>query len=85
MTIRKTRYVAASDNNEAWMRFRVRLDHEDRLDAAIRAEEMTFDDRCEEKCKYTVWEVHIDLHVDEGPEQDDEWGYGPNGEIVDLR
>ena len=85
MTIQKTKYVAASDHEEAWMRFRARLDHDDRRDAAIWAEEMTFDDECEPKCKYAVWEFVVTFNVDEGPEEDDEWGYGPNGEIVDLR
>lgn len=87
MTIRKTKYVSATDSHEAWLRFRVGLYNENREEAQIRAEEMDADDECEPRCKYTVYEVHVDIHVDEGPETDqhDEWGYGPNGEIVDLR
>ncbi len=96
MTIRKTKYVAASDINEAWLRFRAGLYTEDREDSLIRADEKTADDKCEPPCKFTVYEVHVDIHVDDGPEtecqdspdwvdQRDEWGYGPDGEFVDLR
>lgn len=70
MTVRKTRYVAASDINEAWNRFRTGLYTTEREDSLVRAEEMEADDSCDEGCKYTVYEVHVDIHVDEGPEPD---------------
>lgn len=71
MTIRKTKYVAASDSTEAWLRFQAKLYTETREEAQIRADEMDADDHCEPPCKYCVWEVHIDIHVDEGPEGPD--------------
>lgn len=69
MTIRKTKYVAASDVNEAWMRFRARLYASTREEAAETAEILTDRDTCDEKCTYPVWEVHVDIHLDEGPEE----------------
>ena len=87
MTVRKTQYVAASDIKEAWLRFRSGLYSEYREVAQARAEELEHDDYCDPKCKYCVWEVHVDIHVDEGPESDpcDEWGYDDEGNPVDLR
>ncbi len=69
MTIRKTKYVAASDINEAWMRFQAKLYSTIREEAAETAEMLTEQDTCDENCKYTVYEVHVDIHVDEGPEK----------------
>lgn len=87
MSVRKTRYVAACTVDEAWLRMRARLDHDSREEAAEDAEIRTHRDACTPKCKYIVWELQTDIHVDEGPESDpdDEWGYDNWGKVIDLR
>jgi hypothetical protein len=74
MTIRKTKYVAASDINEAWMRFRAKLYSSDREDAQETAELLEERDSCDEKCKYSVYEIHVDIHLDDGPETECQGG-----------
>lgn len=69
MSIHKTKYVAASDINEAWMRFRSKLYSSSREETQETAEMLQDRDTCDEGCKYIVYQVNVEIHVDEGPEK----------------
>lgn len=69
MTVRHTAYVAGSDINEAFYRYEAGLGKEDREAAWEDARRREKGDMCDPKCRFTVWEVHVDVHVDEGPER----------------
>lgn len=70
MTVRHTNYVAASDMTEAWYRYEAGLSREDRESAWEDARRRQNGDRCDPQCKFVVWEVNVDIHVDEGPEKE---------------
>lgn len=57
--MKKTKYVAASCEHEAWLRFQAKLYEDSREDCAMSAEEMTADDKCNEKCIYLVYEITV--------------------------
>lgn len=59
--MKKTQYVAASSEQEAWLRFRAKLYENSAKDCAMSAEEMTADDMCGEQCIYSVYEFTVEM------------------------
>lgn len=67
MSETKTNYVVASDDTEAWLRFRARC-YTDELDwAQTQVEQFNADDQCDPPCKYFVYEMTLTLTKMERP------------------
>lgn len=65
--VKQIKYVAASDQNEAWHRFQAKL-YSDTLEEAHEASEDLYNhDSCEPKCRYDIYEVKVEIeNVDDG-------------------
>lgn len=65
--MKKIKYVAASDENEAWMRFRAKLYSSSKEDALETSELLADRDSCEPKCRYDIYEVRVEIeNVEDG-------------------
>jgi hypothetical protein len=59
--VKKIKYVAASNEFEAWQRFRAKLTSDTIEDARETSETLYLADSCEEKCVYDIYAVKIEL------------------------
>lgn len=59
--MKKTKYVAAANAGEAYLRFKAKLYDPSAEECALTAETLTAEDRCEEKCTYDVYEVTVEV------------------------
>lgn len=61
----KTRYVVASNEDEAWARFWVKLYHTELDYAELKVEEANADDKCDPPCTYAVYTVKVEISKNE--------------------
>lgn len=59
--MKRVKYVAASDINEAWMRFKAKLFTSEKWEAHETAELLTLRDQCEPTCEYKIYEVRVEI------------------------
>lgn len=63
----KIKFVAASDENEAWMRFRAKLTSSSVEDCLETCEILAMRDQCEPKCRYDVYQISVNIeNVEDG-------------------
>lgn len=69
MSETKTNYVVASDDTEAWSRYRSSLYTNDLHWAQDQVEQFNTDDACEPSCEYFVYEMTLTLNKHERPDE----------------
>lgn len=59
--VKKMKYVAASNEFEAWQRFLAKLTSDTIEDARETSEALYFSDLCDEKCVYDIYAIKIEV------------------------